>query len=213
LTEEKPVTVALLRHGGSHLIRPIVAEISGAPIIEPGKKGAPEGKSQGPVIVFLRDPRDRIVATYRWTMRREGSKKQLRIARAGRNDDERLAYFITAGSDAVTDYISPMMDWARVWCYWPGALRVHFETLRELGGAEVARVASFLKYDFPEALQFTDDRRAAELFARVNDNAKTVQGPHSKWREWFGPLSKAAWLNHDGEKLLEIMGYGSEPTE
>lgn len=207
MTEALPVTVALLRHGGSHLIRPIVAEISGASIIEPGKNGAPPNKAAGPVIVFLRDPRDRIIATYRWTMRREFTKKAIRMARAGQTDDERLAYFIRSGADTVTDYITPMTAWAKTWCGWPGALTVRFESLRELGGAEIARIASFLERDFPAARNYTAAAMADGLFRSINDNAPTVVGRHSNWREWFGPLSKAAWKENLGEQLLEIMGY------
>src|SRR4051812_49294270 len=58
-------TVALLRHGGSHLIRPIVSRL-GFEIVEPGNFGAPLDQAVGPVVVFLRDPRDRMVSTLRW---------------------------------------------------------------------------------------------------------------------------------------------------
>lgn len=184
------ITVALMRHGGSHLIRPIVHGMTGAQLLEPGKKGRPIDRAEGPVIVFLREPRDRMVATFRWWSKKEG--KAARLAAAGKSVDRQMAWLL---SDA--GFMADMLRWSKIWCSWPGALTVRFEDIRANGPSEVERIATFLgvKCD------------ADELFGQVYKNSPTYTGRHSDWREWFGPRSLAAWDANGGQELLRVMDY------
>lgn len=196
-------TVALMRHGGSHFIRPIVHEITGgAEIVEPGKKGRPLGEAKGPVIVFLRRPRDRIVATYRWWMRQDG--KRARLERAGKTPDARIAWLL---EHADGGFLPGMLEWARIWCRWPGALTVRFEDLREKGAEEVTRIANFLAVDCD----------AEAIFRKVYGNSPTFTGAHSDWQATFGPKATEAWRRNGGAELLRLMGYagtyGNPPEE
>lgn len=188
-------TVALMRHGGSHLIRPIVSRL-GFEIIEPGNFGAPLDQAQGPVIVFLRDPRDRMVATRRspggWLHKPRKSEQLMRVAS---DEDGQLAWMI---DDA--GFMTEMLRWARIWCRWPGALIVRFENVRSDGCAEVSRIMAHL------GLSENRDRAVA-LFAETYGTGRTYSGRHSDWRESFGPLARAAWERTGGAELLELMGY------
>lgn len=188
-------TVALLRHGGSHLIRPIVAGL-GFEIVEPGRKGVPLDHAEGPAIVFLRDPRDRMAATYRWWSTRAG--KSARLMAAGTDTDSRMAWLLMNGG--TPGFLPEMLRWARVWCKKPEACRVHFEQLRQNGPAEVARIARHL--GLPPC-----NARDEDLFAEVYGHGRTYTGRHSDWREWFGPKSNAVWTANGGPDLMHLMGY------
>lgn len=178
-------TVALMRHGGSHLIRPIVAKM-GFDIREPGNFDFPIDEAEGPVVVFLRDPRDRMAASLRWWMERGKGD------RYGESSDEQLAGMLTEGG-----FIADMTRWAGIWCKWPGSLTVRFEDLRSDGVYQVSRIARHLGVDCD----------AAAIFNEVYGKGRTYTGRHSNWVEHFGPLSIAAWSTHGGPDLLETMGY------
>lgn len=185
-------TIALLRHGGSHLIRPIVFGL-GANIVEPGNFGAPLDRAEGPVIVFLRDPRDRMVATYRWWL--DKPRKAASMAEGGASPDEQIAWLLTEG-----EFLAEMLRWARIWCHWPDALKVRFEDMRENGVNEIARIAAHLGK--PQ-----DYQRDAEIWERIWLKGRTYTGKHSDWRESFGPKSNAVWATCGGPDLLQMMGY------
>jgi hypothetical protein len=185
-------TVALLRHGGSHLIRPIVSRL-GFEIIEPGNFGAPLDEAQGPVIVFLRDPRDRMVATHRWW--RGKPRKAAIMAAGGETADAQIAWLLKDG-----EFLPEMLRWARIWCQRPDALTVRFEELRTRGWFDVARVSAHLGLK-------VDSRRDERVFTEVYGHGRTYTGRHSDWRETFGPLSNAAWEANGGPELLRLMGY------
>ncbi len=184
-------TVAALRHGGTHLIRPIVRDL-GFKIVEPGKD-APLDQAQGPVVVFLRDPRNRMVATYRWWL--DKPRKASSMAAGGADADGQIAWLLTEG-----DFLAEMLRWARIWCNWPDAMKVRFEVMQSLGVGEIARIADHLGKP-------VDYERAAEIWDAVWLKGRTYTGKHSNWRESFGPKSNAAWAACGGPDLLWMMGY------
>lgn len=185
-------TVALMRHGGSHLIRPIVAGL-GFQIIEPGNFGAGLDEARGPVIVFVRDPRDRMVSTYRWWMQKPRKAGQLETA--ADTTDGQIAWLLSEQG-----FLAEMLEWARIWCSWPDRLTARFEGFRADGCAEVTRIAMHLGL-------VRDYQRDADLFCRVYGHGRTYTGRHSDWRQTFGPLSNEAWAEHGGPELLDLMGY------
>lgn len=189
-------TVALMRHGGSHLIRPIVAEM-GFDIVEPGKTG-PIDKAVGPVVVFLREPRNRMVATLRWRYQKPKYVKSLSLV--GTEKDDHMAYLL-----GEYGFLAEMLVWARIWCAWPNAITVRFEDFADKGVFEIGRIARHLGVK-------DDAKRNAELYALYYGHARTYTGAHSVWREWFGPKSEVVWERGGGPELLTLMGYGNDRT-
>lgn len=185
-------TVALLRHGGSHLIRPIVAEL-GYDILEPGNFDTPLDQAQGQVIVFVRDPRDRMVATRRWWL--DKPMKTRSMSEHGKDADHQIAWLLDEGG-----FMPEMLLWARVWCSWPGALKVRFEDMREDGPREIARIVEHLGLPAIPA-------RDREIWHNVWLKGRTYTGSHSDWRQAFGKTAKSVWALHGGPDLLQMMGY------
>lgn len=182
-------TVALLRHGGSHLIRPIVDKL-GFDIVEPGNFDAPLDKAIGPVIVFLRDPRDRMVSTMRWW---RGKPRKVAIMQEGKStDDAQLKWLLDS-----QHFLAEMLEWARIWCRWTPSYVARFETI---DATVVSEMASFLGLDH-------NPDRDKQIFESVYGHGRTYTGSHSKWRDHFGPLALDYWNNNGGDKLLSLMGY------
>lgn len=185
-------TVALMRHGGSHLIRPIVANL-GFDIIEPGNFGAPLDKSVGPVIVFLRDPRDRMASTLRWWLEKP-RKASLFPSNDSTSKDGQMLFLLDDQG-----FLVEMLEWANIWCNWSETIpyRVHFETIsyKIVGG-----IANHLR--LPQ-----NPDRDKKIFSDVYQHSRTYTGNHSKWREYFGPMSLEFWNKNGGEDLLGMMGY------
>lgn len=182
-------TVALMRHGGSHLIRPIVANL-GFDIIEPGNFGAPLDQAVGPVIVFLRDPRDRIGATLRWW--RGKPRKAAVLSNGGETNDEQLLYLLQQQG-----FLDEMIRWAKIWCHWEGSYVARFETMRYQVVGSIARHLGLPR----------DVGRDRRIFDLAYLKGRTYTGEHTKWREYFGPLSMEYWDKNGGPDLLNMMGY------
>lgn len=185
-------TVALMRHGGSHLIRPMVSEL-GFDIVEPGNFGAPLDISVGPVIVWLRDPRDRMVATMRWW--RGKPRKCTILAEQGDSDDEHILCLLNDQG-----FLDEMLRWAKIWCNWPRALTLKFEDAKLHGPFMVKSIAEHLELERNTA-------RDLEVFNNSYRKGRTYTGRHSNWRDSFGPLSTRFWNKNGGVELLELMRY------
>lgn len=183
-------TIALMRHGGSHLIRPIVANL-GFDIIEPGNFHAPLDQAVGPTIVFLRDPRNRMAATLRWW--RTKPRKNDLLTSNGNTNDEQLVYLLRN-----QNFLNEMLQWANIWCNWsPPHLIVRFESMN------VGRVKVIAKH-----LGLSDDKERDErVFNEVYEKGRTYTGNRSNWRDYFGPLSTQYWENNGGRDLMNLMGY------
>lgn len=204
-----PATVALLRHGGSHLIRPVIADL-GFGIVEPGKDGAPLNRAFGKVVVFLRDPRDRMASTWRWRVERfpEGHqfagmlkkpKHFAELERAAPGDmDRQIAWLLEGGGG----FLREMAHWAKIWCRWPDALKIRFEDFaeREHGIAQVSDIAGHLGLE-------PDLPRDCAIYQFHYANSRTYTGELSRWEDYFGPASTAAWERSGGPQLLRLMGY------
>jgi hypothetical protein len=181
-------TVALMRHGGSHLIRPIVAKL-GFDIVEPGNFGAPLAEAVGPVIVFLRDPRNRMSATLRWWAAR--GKLHPSVTNAAM--DEQMLFLLREKG-----FLEEMLRWASVWCNWsPPKTVVRFERMNL---ASIRLIANRLGLS-------RDVERDKRIFGEVYGKGRTYTGNHSNWKEYFGPLSMTYWNNSGGSELLKLMGY------
>lgn len=192
--------VALLRHGGSHYIRPVVHQFGFEPV-EPGKNGVPVQTSVmgRPVIVFTRDPRDRMVSTWRWRVAVDESEQPLKrkhfetMQRVGRDQDEQIAWLLSHDG-----FMTEMIRWAEAWCNDDvPALRIKYE---DRSVAQVTQIAKYLGRPRNVA-------RDTNMFVKLNEHARTVNPVKSDWRTGFGPASNEAWGRGGGSHLLQLMGY------
>lgn len=176
----------VLRHSGTHLILPIVKRLTGKPIYRPKGEDCLTCIPNGPVIVFVRNPRNWIVSSYRWK-------------RGNDPNDERLAQFMLAVKDGhEMNALQFANAWAKRWMVHTGAMLVRFEDLkeRERGIAIVEKLRGFLNAG----------GNPKEVYDSVYGGG-TFTGRHSDWREWFGPLSRSAWDANRGREIDRLMGY------
>lgn len=192
-TTNKPYTLACLRHSGTHLIQPIMRRLTNKAVYAPKGDDALRCIPSAKVVVFLRDPRNIIVAHARYkTSLREPSAKF----------DRRLAKLLTRRRLNSDLPIEHMTKWANRWYDWPGALVVRFSDLTDPAKtlSEIERVRAYL-----DNLGDAEDARAYAMGTSV-----TYTGRHSKWREWFGPESTKAWNANGGPALVRAMGYRND---
>lgn len=199
------VTMVMMRHGGTHLIIPVIKAFTDLPTVEPGKLTYLEHEPKGPVVIFWRDPRNRIVSGYRWTCKRGGSR--YRAIKGETPDDEIAAYMQWRKThrpwrpvrfDTGMTMMDKMLTFVRYWANREGALKASFERLAngDSGPDEAKRIADYLGGENP-----------GEAFKRIYRSGPTYTGKHSDWREWFGPKSLEAWEANGGPELLDLMGY------
>lgn len=203
-TTKKPFTVAAMRHGGTHLITPIVRKFTNRPVYSPKGIASLNCIPSDIVIVFTRDPRNRVVSNLRYKLG-EAAKS---LDTAGR--DAALAEFLASrkGEESFT-VIDFMQRWAQKWrkpnlgssVRW--AMSVRFEDLAgENSLAEVARVGDFLARAGAKLLVTPTQARDYAL-----GKSGTWTGAHSNYREWFGPKSIDYWRRNFGTHCTVAMGY------
>lgn len=184
----KPTTLIALRHGGTHLIQPLIRHLTDAAVAAP-KGRMTLGHIPAPkVVVFTRDPRNRIVSHFRYKYHKaKGDPGSF---------DEELAAFIRRVKDGQTN-IEFMTAWAKRWVGYPGSLLMRFETVMADQLAETERLKEYLGApgDAAAACEYTFGKSG------------TWTGRHSNWREWFGPRATEAWEADGGRKCLKAMGY------
>lgn len=174
-----------MRHSGTHLILPLVKSLTNRPIFRPKGEQALICKPNGPVVVWLRNPRNRVVSAYRW---KHGGAFPT---------DRQLANYIgkiKAGTHRTP--ISFMLAWAERWAGYDG-LKVRFEDVTGPDGfAAVERLRAFLN----------GPADAVVVYAAIVGKG-TFTGRHSDWREHFGRRTLAVWRDAGGERLDRLMGY------
>ncbi len=187
------VSLLALRHGGTHLIQPIMQALTGAPCKAPKGDKSLTLEPAAKVVLFLRDPRNRMISNWRYKAGHH------HVADMGAEEiDERLAKFLVRPKHGV-EPIHHMNQWARRWLAWPGVHLVRFEAMadRDAGIAEVERLAAYL--DAPG--------EPAAAYDATFGKSVTWTGRHSAWPDWFGPLSTTAWREGGGAPLVDLMGY------
>lgn len=185
-TSTKPTTLIALRHGGTHLIQPLIRHLTGRAVYVPKGDLAITCVPGPRLIVFLRDPRNRAVSHFRY--KRPGAK-------AGQSDAA-LARLLGESKRGETP-LRYMLRWARRWARDPTALIVRFERLVADPRGETERIRTFLDAsgNVAEAVEYTFGKSG------------TWTGRHSRWPEWFGPETHRVWASQGGAELLELMGY------
>jgi hypothetical protein len=203
-TTRKPFTVAAMRHGGTHLITPVVRRLTDRPVYSPKGQASLNCIPSDIVIIFPRDPRNRVVSNLRYKMG-DAAKG---LDAPGR--DAALAEFL--GSRKTPDALRPiefMTRWADKWRALTvggavrAALTVRFE---ELAGdnslAEVTRIAEFLARAGAKLVATPSEAKAYAL-----GRSGTFTGSHSNYIEWFGPQSTRYWRSNFGPQCTHRMGY------
>ncbi len=201
-TTKKPITVAALRHGGTHLITPIIRKLTGKTVYSPKGEAALHCIASPIVVVFYRDPRNRVISNLRYKM------GDVTIGMAPAARDQALADFLLKrkqpGSLLPIEY---MIQWDQRWSKEPtGRQQMHsrFETIvaPEATLGEIRRIASLLT---AAGLELEATPEEAQTYALGTSG--TFTGRHSNYREWFGPLACAAWKREFGPALTKRMGY------
>ena len=185
-TSTKPTTLIALRHGGTHLIQPIIRHLTDKPVHVPKGRDALECVPSPKLVIFLRDPRNRMVSMLRY--------KQPKMVPAVA--DEALAAMIAKPKKGVLP-VEFMLQWAARWASHETGLIVRFEQLMDAPLHEVEKLRAYL--DAPGSAQAAVDYTLGK--------SGTFTGRHSRWREWFGPLSTKAWYEAGGDTLVPLMGY------
>ncbi len=203
-TTKKPITVAALRHGGTHLITPIIRRLTGRAVYSPKGDSALHCIPSPVVVVFYRDPRNRVISNLRYKM-----TGNLCLAWNRQTRDENLFEFLSKrkkpGSLTSIEY---MIQWEQFWrcdnVIRHGYMHTRFETLVDEAASlgEVTRIASLLT-----AAGFDLEATPSEALAYSIGQSGTYTGSHSNYREWFGPKSAAYWRREFGHELTKRMGY------
>jgi len=185
----KPYTVMVMRHAGSHLIKPLMRRLTGQALYSPKGDDALIRDPSGKVVVFLRDPRDRAVSGYRYKAGRRGQDVS----------DVGLARFLSRKPKGGITPIEFMQAWGQRWNNYPGAMVMRFEDLvRDAAErkAQVDRLAGYVGCGDP-----------ADAIAYAFETSRTFTGRYSSWPEWFGPLATKAWHDGGGARAVKAMGY------
>lgn len=207
-TTRKPFTVAAMRHGGTHLITPIVRKFTDRPVYSPKGLASLNCIPSDIVIVFVRDPRNRVVSNLRYKL---GDRAKA-LDQAGR-DQALLAFLASRKGEESFTVIDFMIRWAQKWVRDDlgravrRSTRVRFEELAgENSLAEVARIGKFLQDAGAELVASPSEAKAYAL-----GKSGTWTGSHSNWREWFGPSSIKHWRANFGPNCTQMMGYTTDP--
>lgn len=184
----KPTTLLAFRHGGTHLIQPLIRHMTDAAVAAPKGDTALNFIPAKKIVVFTRDPRNRIVSHFRY--------KHSTAKGEAATYDAQLAAFMGRVKHGVTA-IDHMAAWSAKWIGYPGSHLMRFETLMADQLGETERLRAYLEApgSAEAACEYTFGKSG------------TWTGRHSDWREWFGPASVEAWEAGGGRKLLKLMGY------
>jgi hypothetical protein len=186
-TSTKPTTLIALRHGGTHLIQPLIRHLTDKPVYAPKGNDALTCVPSSALVIFLRDPRNRLVSSFRYKHPKAKAEES----------DEVFAGFLDGTKHGVNP-IEFMSNWAHRWTNHPTGLTVRFEELMADQLGQTERIRAYL--DAPGLAQ-----AAVEY---TFGKSGTWTGRHSRWQEWFGPRSLAVWKRRRGDRLENLMGYG-----
>lgn len=204
---KKPFTVAAMRHGGTHLITPVIRRLTNKPVYSPKGVASITCIPSEIVIIFSRDPRNRAVSNVRYKLGREAVEKLT----AEERDEHLAAYLQTRKGEGGLTPIDFMLKWAGYWLNdrapWDRSAREVFRcTFEELAGplalSVVGNIAAFLEQAGVKLVATPEEAKAYTL-----GMSGTFTGRHSNYAEWFGPKSLAYWRSNFGPELTRRMGY------
>lgn len=200
-----------MRHGGTHLITPIVRRFTDRPVYSPKGIASLNCIPSEIVIVFTRDPRNRAISNLRYKLGRE--------AVPGLNASDRdtllAAFLASRKNDGALTVIDFMHRWAKRWRsgdQWRSgdhaytgraSTLVRFEDLvGENSLAWTATIGQFLERAGAKLVATPNEARAYAL-----GKSGTWTGSHSNYADWFGPKSCDFWRRNFGLQCTIEMGY------
>lgn len=199
--KEGAVLVVARRHGGTHLINPLVKRLAGRKaqsVDKLGKLFVPEGK----LVLFTRDPRNIITSRFRWKLRQKGWPDRPSTA-WDRDMAEKMM------RPNIQHHSIPKELWGLAGprgnlVYWKHWLRQphHRVTFEQL--TQDKRVSKHLA-----ALgQYLDTIESPDhIWADLYKKSHTYSGNFSDWRLWWGPRTIQAFNQNGGPELLTLLGY------
>lgn len=197
-TTRKPFTLIAPRHSGTHLIQPLMRHLTGRTVYVPKGDDAIKCVPSPKCVVWLRDPRNIVIARYRFKYGRDldPAKHDSGLAamlRQKKNGETPLAY---------------MLRWARRWKFDRAVGHVarfeEYTATDDLG--RIVRVSALDQYLRPDSVS-NREGDVSKAIAYAFGTSGTFTGRHSRWVEWFGPLTMEAWADGRGDHLCELMGY------
>lgn len=185
-TQKPHTSIFCFRHGGTHLIKPLVKRLVKLPTVDLDK--LPDSTTHeplGPVVVSFRDPRNIMVAAIKWDLRRRSLSIEPSFAH-----DEAIAR-------QIRDQLPRMRRLAE---FWNG--KGYFIRFEDLVGRDGPHKADGLG-----ELLGAPTPTGRTMLAQVLGTGHTYTGRYSSFREWFGPAAVIAWDEMGGDDLAQIMGY------
>ncbi len=211
-----PVHVVCFRHGGTHLLFPLIRNLCGyyhgsvsfalndvlktsarrnyryAKKYRGSRFIPPDGK----IIICWRDPRDLIVSKIRH------GRQKAKYRNKRKTKDALLQVFLRKDRTLHPDdfgggHIEQMLRVARRWEN-VKALRIPFEVIAdpETGPEAADKIAGYLGVD-----------GGAENYSKIYGAGRTFNKTKSDWREWFGKKTLATFEAKGGRELVKRLGY------
>jgi hypothetical protein len=200
--------IAAMRHGGHHLINPLVKKLGVAGLSADKQIGllVPDDK----LIVFMRDSRNTITSAFRWKLRQCG-RTDAPLPGYDEEIAERLGIVATRkkaskylpGSTGKTGIETRIIYWSH-YLQFPNKLVVRFEDLT----SETPKVQRRTLIAIKDYLGSDGDPEA--IFATYYRKSTTYSGKFTDWRQWWGPKARASFAHNKGNQLLGILGYGAD---
>lgn len=201
------VLIAAIRHGGTHLINPLVKKLGGRGCSADKQIGllVPKGK----LIVFTRDSRNTITSAFRWKLRQCGRpdvpmpEYDEEIAeRLGRRNHKKKNKYMP--DHMASTGIETRMAYWKHYLGFEEKLRVRFEDLT----SQTPKVQKRTLMAIKDYLGSDEDPEA--ILATFYRKSVTYSGKFTDWRQWWGPKARAEFVRNKGNQLLEILGYGAD---
>jgi hypothetical protein len=201
------VLIAAIRHGGTHLINPLVKKLGGRGCSADKQIGllVPQNK----LIVFTRDSRNTITSAFRWKLRQCGRPdipmpeydEEIAKRLGTRNRKKKNKYM---PDHATSTGIETRMAYWKHYLSFENKLLVRFERITSDDNKTRKRTLLSIK----DYLESTEDPEA--VLATFYKNSFTYSGRFTDWREWWGPKAIESFHHNKGNELLKVLGYGAD---
>lgn len=184
-------TVLVMRHGGSHLIIPMINMLTKHFVYAPKSEEALQCDISK-AVVFYRNPRNQLTAHWRWKLKGQKAPED--------EIDDRIASFLIKKKES--ENFSPItyLDaWSKYCFSSTTALFIRFEDFRISHEAiqNLKRIASY----------FDAKTQDVNRIYHHHYGKGTYTGNHSDWRQYWGPKTIKAYEEHGGLIIDRRMGY------
>jgi len=208
-----PVNVVCFRHGGTHLLFPLIRNLCGYHealndvlkintrrrfmYANPSRGIRLEFRPpKGKIIICWRDPRNLIVSKIRHG-RKKAKYRNKRIRKDAALQKSMSKDRAVSPDDFGGGHIQQMLRVARRWEN-VKALRIPFEVITnpETGPESADEIAGYLGVD-----------GGVENYRKIYGTGRTFNKTKTDWREWCGKKTLAIFEDKGGRELVERLGY------